>query len=222
MCDQRLQAPLQPRPLVSPNRNRCRPVSHVFLRAGVELAGGGATGFCTKRPIGRAGTPATVTPGGTSLITTALAPIRAPWPTSTSPRMTAPRTDLDMIPDLRAPIGRVQICNAKGGVLANDDIIADLVGHQNHTAEMFKLHAPPDNHRIGQIHAAEPLGHLVHGAIDKRKWRAQQKGLQPHAPITETMPEEGPEALGKVTAAMRRKVFGNQTPESDPFRVFVL
>ncbi len=52
--------------------------------------GWGSSRAHATRPIGRAGTPATVVPRSTSCLTTAPAPITAPSPIVTPPRITAP------------------------------------------------------------------------------------------------------------------------------------
>jgi hypothetical protein len=67
------------------NANRITSLPKPWKGGGVPYSGS------LRALIGIAGTPATVTPGGTSLVTTAFAPTVAPSPIVTPPRTVTPR-----------------------------------------------------------------------------------------------------------------------------------
>ena len=115
-----------------------------------------------------AGTPTASDFGGTSLTTTALAPITLSWPTRHGPEDRDAAADVDAVFDGRELVQRVLAGDAEGRVLADVDVVADRFGVEDHPAVVPDPHPPAEPDGVRQGDPAGPLDPLEQEPVQQR------------------------------------------------------
>ena len=118
-----------------------------------------------------AGTPTAIAPAGTSWMTTAFAPICAPLPIQTGPRILAPAPDDDAVAERRVPLAVAHRLAAERRAVEQHHVVADLGGLADDDAHAVVDEQPP----------AEPGAGVDLDAGDRPRELGDQPRGQPQA-----------------------------------------
>ncbi|MGN6370718.1 MAG: hypothetical protein ACTHN5_20890 [Phycisphaerae bacterium] len=102
---------------------------------------------------------------------------------------------------------------AKGGVVANLNIVTDRLRMKYHTAMVPNSDATPQFYRVWQTDSANTFHGFEHYQVNQCTRGTEQLEAKAHTPVAKPVKCDGPEALLEGIPIMCSEIFSDQSPK---------